>query len=297
MAPDLNALAVFALVADERSFRRAADRLGVTRSAVSQTIARLEATLGIALVRRTTRSVNLTEAGERLVLSLSPALAEIRTALDDTGALRGRPQGQLRLAVSSIAESFLAGPLLARFAAAHPGVQLDITVTDEDFDIVTEGYDAGVRLGEVIEQDMIAVAVSPAQRQAAVCSPAYLAAHGAPAHPRDLAAHRCIGWRPAPKMAPYRWEFAEQGREFAVDVAPEITTNDMALMIKLAVAGAGITFGMEESFRAEFEAGRLVPILQPFCPSFAGFYLYYPNRRHLAPKLRALIDHLKEGPA
>lgn len=297
MIPDLNALAVFARVADERSFRKAADRLGVTRSAVSQTIARLEATLGIALVRRTTRSVNLTEAGERLALSLSPALAEIRTALDDTGALSDRPRGQLRLAVSSIAESFLAGPLLARFAIAHPGVQLDITVTDEEFDIVTEGYDAGVRLGEVIEQDMIALTVSPAQRQAAVCSPAYLAAHGAPAHPRDLAAHRCIGWRPAPRMAAYRWEFAEQGREFAVDVAPEITTNDMALMIKLAVAGAGITFGMEESFRAEFEAGRLVPILQPFCPSFAGFYLYYPNRRHLAPKLRALIDHLKEGPA
>jgi DNA-binding transcriptional LysR family regulator len=293
MFPDLNALRVFALVAEEKSFRKAADRLGITRSAVSQTIARLEAELGIALVQRTTRSVNVTEAGSRLHGSLAPAIAEIRAAVEDTSNLRGRPRGQLRLAVSSIAEAFLAGPLLAGFAEAYPEVQLDIVVTDEEFDIVAEGYDAGVRLGEVIEQNMIAIPVSGEQRQAAVCSPSYLARFGTPAHPRELAGHRCIGWRPAPKVSPYRWEFGAQGREFAVEVAPEITTNDMALMIKLAVAGAGITFGMEESFRAEIERGRLVPILQDFCPPFAGFYLYYPGRRNLAPKLRALIDHLR----
>lgn len=293
MDTDLNALAVFTLVAEEKNFRAAADRLGVTRSAVSQTISRLEARMGIALVRRTTRSISLTEAGERLNAALMPALADIRAAVETTGSLHGRPRGQLRLAVSSIAERFLAGPMLAGFAAAYPDIQLDITVTDAEFDIVAEGYDAGVRLGEVIEQDMIAVPVSGEQRQLAVCSAAYLERHGAPAHPRELAAHRCIGWRPAPRVAPYRWEFAEDGQEFAVAVAPEITTNDMALMIKLAIAGAGITFGMEDTFRTAIARGELVPVLEDYCPHFAGFYLYYPNRRNLAPKLRALIAHLR----
>jgi DNA-binding transcriptional LysR family regulator len=293
MQPDLNALAVFALVAEEQSFRAAADRLGVTRSAVSQTMRRLEETLGIALVRRTTRSVSLTEAGERLHAEVAPAIADMRAAIEATGSLRERPRGQLRLAVSSIAERFLSGPFLAAFAENNPEVQLDITVTDGEFDIVAEGFDAGVRLGEVIEQDMIAVPIAREERQLAVCSPGYRDRFGVPSHPRDLAAHRCIGWRPAPKVAPYRWEFAERGTEFSVAVEPEITTNDMALMIKLAVAGAGITFGMEESFRAWIDRGELVPILEDFCPRFAGFYLYYPSRRNVAPKLRALVEHVQ----
>lgn len=293
MEPDLNALAVFALVAEEKSFRAAADRMGVTRSAVSQTIRRLEETLGIALVQRTTRSVSLTEAGEALFGEVAPALADMRAAVEATGDLRGRPRGQLRLAVSSIAERFLSGPFLATFAEANPEIQVDISVTDEEFDIVAEGYDAGVRLGEVIEQDMIAVPVAGDERQLAVCAPGYLQRFGAPSHPSELADHRCIGWRPKPKVPPYRWEFAEKGKEFSVAVAPEITTNDMALMTKLAVAGAGITFGMEESFRPWIERGELVPVLEDYCPRFAGFYLYYPSRRNVAPKLRALIDHLR----
>lgn len=293
MEPDLNSLAVFALVAEERSFRAAADRAGVTRSAVSQTIRRLEETLGVALVRRTTRSVSLTEAGERLQAGIAPAIADMRAAIEATGSLRGRPRGQLRLAVSSIAERFLSGPFLAAFAEANPEVQLDVTVTDEEFDIVAEGYDAGVRLGEVIEQDMIAVPVSDDQRQVAVCAPAYRERFGVPAHPRELAGHRCIGWRPAPRGAPYRWEFAERGREFSVAVAPEITTNDMALMTKLAVAGAGITCGMEESFLPWIGRGELVRILEDYCPPFAGFYLYYPSRRNVPAKLRALVDHVQ----
>lgn len=297
MIPDLSALSVFALVAEERNFRAAADRLGVTRSAVSQAIRKLEETLGIALVQRTTRSVSLTEAGERLYAEAAPALGDLRRAVEVTGSLSGRPQGQLRLAVSSIAEHFLGGPLLSTFAKAHPGIQLDVLVTDAEFDIVAEGYDAAVRLGEVIEQDMIAVPVSAEQRQLAVCAPSYLAEAGAPAHPRDLVHHRCVGWRPAPRQAPYRWEFAERdGREFSVSVSPEITTNDMALMIKLAVAGAGITFGMEESFLPAMKRGELVAVLEDFCPRFSGFYLYYPSRRNLAPKLRALIGHLQKAP-
>jgi len=293
MQPDLNALAVFALVAEERSFRAAADRLGVTRSAVSQTIRRLEEVLGTALVRRTTRSVSLTEAGEHLHAQVGPAIAEMRTAVETTGSLGGRPRGQLRLAVSSIAERFLSGPFLARFAEANPEIQLDIDVTDEEFDIVAEGYDAGVRLGEVIEQDMIAVPIAGDERQLAVCSPTYRDRFGLPSHPRELVAHRCIGWRPAPKTAPYRWEFADEGQEFSVSVEPEITTNDMALMIKLAVAGAGITFGMEESFAPAIDRGELIPVLESYCPYFSGFYLYYPSRRNLAPKLRALIEHVR----
>lgn len=293
MERDLNALAVFALVAEERSFRAAADRLGVTRSAVSQTIRRLEEAVGIALLQRTTRSVGLTEAGERLYAETAPAIADLRAAIEATGNLRGRPRGQLRLAVSSIAERFLSGPFLASFAEANPEIQIDINVTDEEFDIVAEGYDAGVRLGEVIEQDMIAVSVAGEERQLVVCAPAYRDRFGAPSHPSELATHRCIGWRPAPKVVPYRWEFAENGKEFSVAVAPEITTNDMALMIKLAIAGAGITFGMEESFRPSIARGELVPLLEDYCPRFTGFYLYYPSRRNIAPKLRALVDHLQ----
>jgi len=140
---------------------------------------------------------------------------------------------------------------------------------------------------------MITVPVAGDERQIAVCAPRYLERFRAPSHPSELAAHRCIGWRSAPKVAPYRWEFAEHGKEFSVAVAPEITTNDMALMTKLAVAGGGITFGMEESFRPFIERGELVPVLESFCPRFAGFYLYYSSRRHMAPKLRALIDHLR----
>ncbi|MCB5203856.1 LysR family transcriptional regulator [Neorhizobium sp. T786] len=294
MNTDLNALAIFALVAQEKSFRAAADRMGVTRSAVSQSIRRLEEAMGIALVQRTTRSVSLTEAGERLYRDVAPALLDMTAAIDATRDLRGVPRGQLRLAVSSIAESFLSGPLLASFTEANPEVQLDITVTDEEFDIVAEGYDAGVRLGEVIAQDMIAVTVSGDQRQLAVASPTYIERFGMPGHPRELARRRCIGWRSAPGMAPYRWEFSENGAEFSLAVEPEVTTNDMALMIRLAVAGAGITFGMEESFLPSIRRGELVPLLEEFCPRFSGFYLYYPSRRNAAPKLRALIDHLRQ---
>ncbi|WP_311272513.1 MULTISPECIES: LysR family transcriptional regulator [unclassified Rhizobium] len=290
---DLNALSIFCMVADERNFRAAADRLGVTRSAVSQTIRKLEEAMGIALVQRTTRCVSLTEAGQQLYEEISPSIANLVQATLSTSSLSGTARGRLRLAVSSIAESFLSGPLLAGFAEAHPQVQLDIVVTDEEFDIVAEQYDAGVRLGELIEQDMIAVPVSAVQRQLPVCSPAYRNHRGLPTHPSELIDHTCIGWRPRPGVAPYRWEFAENGREFSVAVEPEFTTNDMQLMIKLACAGAGITFGMEETFRPYLERGQLVSMLEEHCPSFAGFYLYYPSRRNLAPKLRAFIDNVR----
>ncbi|HCR33351.1 MAG TPA: LysR family transcriptional regulator, partial [Stenotrophomonas sp.] len=288
MPVDLNALAVFQRVAECRSFTGAADQLGVTRSAVSQTISKLEQALGIALVLRTTRSVNLTDAGQALLASVRPALAELDTALEATQRRQTAVSGQLRLAVSSIAEAFLAGPLLASFAAKHPALQLDITVSDEEFDIVGAGFDAGVRLGEVIAQDMVAVPVSARQRQLVVCAPSYRGQHTLPTHPRDLAGHRCIGWRSAPGKAPYRWEFEERGREFSVDVQPEITSNDMGVMVRLALAGAGIAIGMEETWRPWLQRGELVSLLEPYCPRFQGFFLYYPSRRQAEPKLRAL---------
>jgi DNA-binding transcriptional LysR family regulator len=293
MTVDLNTIELFVAVAEARSFRAAADRLGVTRSAVSQGMRRLENRLGIALVNRTTRSVSLTEAGERFYAEVAPAMTDLTAAVAAAGERSGPPSGLLRLAVSSIAERFISGELLASFAEACPDVALDITITDDEFDIVAEKYDAGVRLGEVIEQDMIAVPVSSDQRQLAVAAPAYLERHGRPVHPGDLTAHRCIGWRPAPGVAPYRWEFEENGRAFDVAVSPQVTTNDMGLMIRMACAGGGITFGMEETFRPYIERVELVPLLEDFLPAFPGFFLYFPSRRNLAPKLRALIEHVR----
>lgn len=293
MKIDLNLLPLFLAVAEEHNFRAAADRLGVTRSSVSQGMRRLEDSFGTTLVMRTTRSVRLTEAGKRLRDALSSPLADIGTALEDVAA-ENAPRGLLRITATSIAEQFLSGPFIASFAAANPGVTVDVTVTDEEFDIVAAGYDAGVRLGEVIEQDMIAIPLTGDQRETVVAAPAYLAAHGAPVHPRDLVHHRCIGWRPAPNVAPYRWEFEENGVPFDVAVEPQITTNDLRLMIRATLAGGGITFALEENFRPFVEAGELVPLLGDFLPPFPGFFLYFPQRRNMAPKLRALIEHVRQ---
>ncbi|QMW21574.1 LysR substrate-binding domain-containing protein [Sandaracinobacteroides saxicola] len=288
---DLNLLPLLLAVADERNFRAAADRLGVTRSAVSQGIRRLEDAVGLQLVMRTTRAVRLTEAGERLVDSVRAPLRAVQDALEvNTDA----PSGRLRLAVSSIAEDFLSGPLLARFAEAHPKVTVDVTVTDDELDIVAHGYDAGVRLGEVIEQDMIAVPVSGPQSEVAAASPGYIAHHGAPDHPKDLLKHRCIGWRPGPNTAPWRWEFEQDGKPFDVMVDPQVTTNDLRLMLRVALAGGGITFAPRDCMREYFESGALVPLLTRYLPPFAGFYLCFPQRKHIAPKLRALVDHVRQ---
>ena len=292
MQPDLNLLHLFRAVAESRNFRAAADRLGVTRSAVSQGVRRLEDALGVALVQRSTRSVRLTEAGERLHAQVAGALSTLATALEEAGG-DASPRGVLRVAVASIAEPFLSGPLVASFVQAYPHITLDVTVTDEEFDIVAAGFDAGVRLGEVIEQDMVAVPLGGPQRELAVASPAYIAACGAPAHPRELVGHRCIGWRRRPEVAPHRWEFVEEGRPFDVQVEPQVTTNDLSLMISAALAGGGITFGIEACFRPWLDRGELVPLLQDYLPPFPGFFLYFPGRRNTPPKLRALVEHVR----
>lgn len=291
MVDDLNSIAVFVSVARARSFRVAADQLGVTRSAVSQAVRRLEDGLGMALLHRTTRSVSLTEVGEAFLARVGPALGELQAATQAAADRHARPSGMLRLAVSSIAERFLSGQMLTAFCRAYPDVRLDILITDEEFDIAAHGFDAGVRLGEVIQQDMIAVPVTGPQRQMVVAAPAYIQCHGLPAHPRELPHHRCIGWRPAPGQPPYRWEFGENGREFDVAVDPEVITNDMGLMIHMACEGAGLTFGMADTFHRLIQQGALVSALDDFMPSFPGFFLFYPSRHNIAPKLRAFVDH------
>jgi DNA-binding transcriptional LysR family regulator len=183
--------------------------------------------------------------------------------------------------------------LIVSFAEAYPGITLDVTVTDEESDIVGAGFDAGVRLGEVIEQDMVAVPVSGPQRQAVVAAAGYLAKSGTPQSPQDLLAHRCIGWRPAPGVAPYRWEFRKDGRDFDLAVEPHITTNDMLLMVRTALAGGGITIGMEETFRPYVANGELVTLLDDYLPVFPGFFLYFPSRHNQPPKLKALVQHLR----
>lgn len=291
---DLNLLTLFITVARTGNFRAAADRLGVTRSAVSQGVRRLERHLGRPLFQRTTRSVRLTQDGERFLEAISTPFGEMTAAIEVMRDVEGAPHGHLRITATSIAERFLSGSLIASFAETYPGITLDVTVSDEEFDIVAAGFDAGVRLGEVIEKDMVAVPLTGDQRQVAVATPGYLARHGIPQHPRELTAHRCIGWRPLPETAPYRWEFERDGRAFDVAVEPQITTNDMLLMVRTALSGGGITFGMEETFLPYLERGELVTLLDDWLPPFTGFFLYYPSRRSVTPKLRALIDHVRQ---
>ncbi len=293
MMDDFEGISVFLAIAEARNFRIAGERLGVTRSAVSQALQRLEDRVGVALVQRTTRSVRLTEAGERFHDMVGGSARQIAEAIEAVREVQSRPSGLIRIAASSIAERFISGPLLAGFMQAYPGLNLDVTITDEEFDIVEAGFDMGVRLGEVLEQDMMAVPVSAMQRHCAVASPDYLARRDAPHHPRELIDHACIGWRPRPDVAPYKWEFTENGRDFEVTVNPALTTNDMNMMIRMACAGAGITFGMVETFERYVADGRLIPLLEEFCPPFDGFYLYYPKRHRQPLKLKVLIDYVR----
>ena len=293
MADDLDGMALFVAVAETKGFRAAGERLAVSGSAVSQALRRLEERLGVTLVQRTTRSVRLTEAGERLYAAARPALDELRAAVAAVGDLGSEPRGTLRLHVAGAAESFLSGPLLAGFLAEHRHVRLDLVVSDEPLDIVAEGYDAGIRLGEVIDRDMIAVPVSGDLRLVVVGTPSYFARHPKPKHPRDLAEHDCINWHPTAEAPPYRWEFTENGRDFSVAVPARVLTTDPELNLRLARAGAGLTLASEDRVRDAVARGELVAVLEKFSTPFPGFYLYYPQRRHASPALRALVDYLR----
>lgn len=296
MIDDLDGMSVFAAVAEAQGFRAAGDRIGVSASAVSQAIRRLEARLGVVLLQRTTRSVRLTQAGERLYASARPALDELRAAVAAVGELAAEPRGTLRLLVATAAESFLTGPVLDGFLATHPQVRLDLAVSNEVVDIVARGYDAGVQLGEVIDQDMSAVSVSEELRLAVVGSPSYFARHPAPRHPHDLAQHVCINWRVTPEAPPYRWEFTEGGRDFSLAVNARVTSTESPLNLRLARAGLGLAIAFTSEVSEQVGRGELVSVLEEFCPPFAGCYLYYPARRRASPALRALLDYLQSHP-
>lgn len=293
MSDELEGMATFVAVAETRGFRAAAKRLGITGSAVSQAIRRLERRLGVPLVQRTTRSVRLTEAGERLYGAVRPALEEVRVAVAAAGELSTEPHGMLRLHLTTGAQRYFSGQLLGGFLAAHPQIRLDLAVSETALDIVAEGYDAGVRLGEVIDRDMIAVPVSGDIRLVVVAAREYFARHPKPAHPRELADHECIAWHPAPGAPLYRWEFVENGRNFSVAVPARVLCTDPAINIRLALAGVGITMVREDRIHDAIAKGELVPVLEEYSGPFPGYYLYYPQRRHASSALRAFVDYLR----
>ncbi len=293
MSDDLSGMGVFAAVAEARGFRAAGERLGVTASAVSQAIRRLEDQLGVILVQRTTRSVRLTDAGEKLYAVVRPALADVRAAVAALGELGDAPRGTLRICAADAAEAFLRGSLIADFLAAHPLIDLDVTVSNVPVDIVAEGFDAGIQLGEVIDRDMIAVPVSGEMRLVVVGSRSYVKRRGRPRHPRDLAEHDLLNWHASADAPPYRWEFTEAGRDFSVAVRSRLLTTDVALLLSLARAGAGLAMMYEGQARDDIARGDLVTVLEEFCTPFPGFSLFYPQRRQASVALRALIEHLR----
>jgi DNA-binding transcriptional LysR family regulator len=295
MPDSLDGMAVFVAVAETKGFRAAGERLGVSGSAVSQALQRLEQRVGVPLVQRTTRSVRLTEAGEQLYAAARSALDTLQSALLALDELSAQPRGTLRLHVAGAAASFLSGPVLARFLASHPDVRFDVFVSDDHSDIVAEGFDAGIRLGEVIDKDMIAVPVSGDLRLIVVGAPSYFANHRRPVHPRELVEHDCINWHPTPGSLPYKWEFTEGGREFAVDVKARVLTNDPGLNMRLAMAGGGLTLADEQRSQDAIASGELEVVLDEFSTPFPGFYLYYPQRRHASTALRAFIDFLRKN--
>jgi len=296
MADEFDGMAVFMAVADAGGFRAAGERLGLSHSAVSQTLRRLEERLGVALVQRTTRSVRLTEAGERLYAAVRPAFDEVRVAVAGVGELADVARGTLRLHTSTVAQTAFMGAVLTEFMTGYPQVRLDLVVSDAPVDIVAEGYDAAIQLGEVIDQDMIALPLTGELRMAVVAAPAYLKRRGVPAHPRELAQHDCLNWHPTAGSAPYRWEFTEKGRGYAVSVPARVLSTDAALNRRLAMAGLGITMSFESHVREAIERGELVSILEEFCAPFPGYYLYYPQRRQASRVLCAFIDHVRAAP-
>lgn len=293
MADELDGIATFVAVAEMQGFRAAGQRLGVSHSAVSHTLRRLEVRLGVTLVQRSTRSVRLTEAGKQLYASVRPALDEVRAAVTAVGELGEAPRGTVRLHTSTVAESLFGESFLTGFLTQHPHVRLDLVVSDVPVDIVAEGYDAGIQLGEVIDRDMVAMPVTGELRLAVVGAPSYFERHGVPSHPRDLTEHECLNWHPTADAPPYRWEFTEKGRDFSVAVPARVLSTYSAVNRRLAIAGLGITLAYEAHVRDALERGELVRVLEKFCQAFPGYYLYYPQRRHASRALRALVEHLR----
>ena len=291
---ELSVLAAFAVVADERSFTRAAVRLGVSTSAVSHSIRALEERLGVRLLARTTRNVAPTDAGERLLAQLRPALDEIEAALTEVGRLREKPAGTIRLFAPSVAIAMTVSPKLAKFTRDYPDVVLDITTEDDSRrDLIAARFDAGIHLGEFLQRDMVAVKVSGEQRAAIVAAPSYFDSRPKPKTPQDLTAHRCIRYRMGAGGPVYRWEFEKRGKPVIVSVSGPLVFNDVELTLRAALDGVGLAFALEEHVAERIARGDLVRVLEDWCPPFDGFFLYYPSRRQQPAALQALVDALR----
>lgn len=294
MRPGANAdLRAFIVVAELGSFSKAAEQLGISPSSLSQIIRVFEERLGIRLLHRTTRSVSLTEAGERLLLRVKPALEELDAALADVIHLRDRPAGVLRVRCLRLAYSAFVKPLLPAFHDAYPEIKLDVMVDDAVVDIVASGFDVGFTLGEVIEKDMVGVRIGPDIRQVAVASPSYLAIHGRPNCPKDLLDHKCIRWRWPGRTTPYNWEFFDNGNWFEVEVDGPLIFSEQQMTVDAALRGLGIAFWVESAMKPLLDKGELVPLLDQYSQQFPGFYICYPQQRQMAPALRAFIDFVK----
>ena len=288
-------LRAFMIVAARRSFVQAAGELGVSRSALSHAMRGLESDLDVRLLHRTTRSVSLTEAGERLLARLRPVLSDLDHALDDVARDDKALRGTLRINGSDGAIRQLLQTVVPRFLARYPQMELDLVSEGRFVDIVAEGFDAGVRLGEAVHKDMIAVRVSEDLRFVAVASPRYLRKHGRPAVPEELQMHRCIRQR-LPGGKRYRWEFTRHGQEFTIDPPGALTLDSNALMLEAALDGLGIAYVPEPYARDALVRKRLVAVLSDWCPFIPGLFLYFPGSRHIPAGLRALIDLLRELP-
>lgn len=289
---DLPHLAVLAAVARNRGFRGAGRELGIAPSAVSHAVSLLEGRLGVRLLARSTRSVAPTEAGAQLLERLLPAMSEIALALEVAAASRDEPAGNLRLTVPRTAAHLVLAPKLGAFAAAYPEIVLEIVIDDRFADVVAGGFDAGIRLGESLQRDMIAVRIGPRMRGVAVAAPSYFAGRDTPLTPHDLAGHRCIRFRFESGVI-YRWEFEKDGLVVEPDVTGPLILGEDLLVLQAALDGAGIAFLFEDYVRDGLGEGRLVSVLEDWCPPFDGFYLYYPSRRQMRPALRAFVDFFR----
>src|SRR3954462_4974844 len=290
---DLADLAAFAAVAEERSFTRAAAKLGTSQSALSHTIRRLEGRLGVRLLTRNTRSVAPTEAGERLLRTLGPVFDEIDAELAQIGGLREKPAGTIRISASEHAARAILWPKLAALLPDYPDIKVEISVDAGFVDIVAERFDAGVRLGEQVAKDMIAVRIGPELRMAAVAAPAYFARRPPPRTPQDLAGHECINLRLQTLGGLYAWEFEKGGREIRVRVEGQLVFNDVGLILEAALGGFGIAYLPDDHVADAVADGRLVRVLEDWCPSFPGFHLYYPSRRQQSPAFALVVEALR----
>lgn len=290
----LDGLIALRLVADKRNFTAAADELGITASGVSQIIKQLESRLGVALLSRTTRSTSLTEVGEQFLAQAGPALDQILTALEAVGSYAQKPSGLLRLNMPRLIYPTYLAPIIASFSKKYPDVCVEIFFEDQTSDIVESGFDAGVRLSDILAKDMVAIKLFGPVKFVVAGAPKYFNKMGRPKYPKDLLSHNCMPIRLGRSGLYDRWEFEHKGEAFQVQVKGSLIFNDSLVMRDAAVDGVGIIYTTEDSIADKLKAGKLEIVLSQFSATSAGFYLYYPNRAQVQPKLRAFIDHLKD---